>query len=65
MRVFAGYAGWGSDQLEDEIDEGAWFVVDAEPGDLSADDPERLWEQVLRDSRRHWPSSPRFPRTRR
>ena len=48
MRVFAGYAGWGSDQLEAEIDEGSWFVVDAEPGDLSSDDPERLWEQVLR-----------------
>ncbi len=48
MRVFAGYAGWGSDQLEDEIDEGAWFVVDALPADLTATDPERLWERVLR-----------------
>lgn len=48
MRVFAGYAGWGSDQLEAEIEEGSWFVVDADPGDLSSDDPERLWEQVLR-----------------
>jgi putative transcriptional regulator len=48
MRVFAGYAGWESDQLEAEIDEGAWFVVDAEAGDLSAEDPERLWQQVLR-----------------
>lgn len=48
MRVFAGYAGWGSDQLEDEIDEGAWFVVDALPEDLTATDPERLWERVLR-----------------
>lgn len=48
MRVFAGYAGWESDQLEAEIDAGAWFVVDASPGDLSADEPERLWEQVLR-----------------
>ena len=37
MRVFAGYAGWGSDQLEAEIDEGSWFVVDAELADLSSD----------------------------
>jgi len=29
MRVFAGYAGWGSEQLEAEIGEGSWFVVDA------------------------------------
>lgn len=48
MRVFAGYAGWSSDQLEAEIEEGSWFVVDAEPSDLASDDPERLWEQVLR-----------------
>lgn len=48
MRIFAGYAGWGSEQLEAEIDEGSWFVVDAEPGDLSSGDPERLWQQVLR-----------------
>lgn len=48
MRVFAGYAGWGSEQLEDEIDEGAWFVVEALPEDLTATDPERLWERVLR-----------------
>lgn len=48
MRVFAGYAGWGADQLESEIDAGSWYVVEAEPGDLSSNDPERLWEQVLR-----------------
>ena len=48
MRVFAGYAGWGSDQLEAEINQGAWFVVDAETHDLASDDPERLWTDVLR-----------------
>jgi putative transcriptional regulator len=48
MRIFAGYAGWGSDQLEAEIEQGAWFVVDAEPRDLASDAPERLWTEVLR-----------------
>lgn len=48
MRIFAGYAGWGSDQLEDEIAQGAWFVVEAELDDLSASDPEQLWTDVLR-----------------
>ena len=33
LRVFAGYAGWEAGQLETEIDEGAWFVCDALPGD--------------------------------
>lgn len=48
MRIFAGYAGWGSDQLEGEIDQGAWFVVDVDLGDLAVTDPEQLWSQVLR-----------------
>ena len=47
LRCFAGYAGWSAGQLEDEIAEGAWFVVDAEPADLFTDDPAGLWRAVL------------------
>jgi putative transcriptional regulator len=48
FRVYAGYSGWGPGQLQDEIDEGAWYVLRAEPGDVFIDDPERLWRTVLR-----------------
>ncbi len=48
LRVYAGYAGWSPGQLEAEIDEGAWYVVAAEPGDVFAAEPDRLWRQVLR-----------------
>ncbi len=48
MRVFAGYAGWGAGQLRDEIDEGAWYVLSASPGDAFFAEPERLWPAVLR-----------------
>ncbi|MFE1100987.1 YqgE/AlgH family protein [Nocardiopsis alba] len=48
LRVFAGYAGWGPGQLAGEIEEGAWFVVDAHLGDLFGEDPEGLWPRVLR-----------------
>ena len=48
VRVFAGYSGWGAGQLEDEIDEGAWIVVDADPTDALSDDPDDLWRRVLR-----------------
>jgi putative transcriptional regulator len=48
MRVFAGYAGWSSGQLEGEIDEGAWFVVEAAAEDPFSPDPDHLWAAVLR-----------------
>jgi putative transcriptional regulator len=48
IRVFAGYAGWETGQLEDEIDSGAWFVVDAEPDDVLCQDPSVLWTRVLK-----------------
>jgi putative transcriptional regulator len=51
IRLFAGYAGWGEGQLESEIAEGAWFVVDAQPGDALTDDPGQLWAGVLRRQR--------------
>jgi len=48
LRVFAGYSGWGPNQLEGEIDEGAWWVVDALPGDAFSGEPGDLWRRVLR-----------------
>ena len=32
LRIFAGYAGWGEEQLRDEIAEGSWYVVPSTPG---------------------------------
>lgn len=51
LRVFAGYAGWGPGQLEQEIEADAWFVVEAEAGDPFAADADRLWRSVLRRQR--------------
>ena len=48
LRVFAGYAGWGPGQVQEEIEEGAWYVLSAEPADAFAAEPERLWQMVLR-----------------
>jgi putative transcriptional regulator len=48
LRVFAGYAGWGADQLAGEIEEGSWYVVPAEPADAFRADPGGLWRDVLR-----------------
>ena len=48
LRVYAGYAGWSPGQLEAEIDEGAWYLVAAQPRDVFAADPAKLWREVLR-----------------
>ena len=48
LRIFAGYAGWGADQLRAEIEEGSWYVVPAEPGDVFRPDSADLWRDVLR-----------------
>src|ERR1044072_3900621 len=48
LRIFAGYAGWGSGQLEDELAEGAWYVGPGLAGAAFTAAPERLWRAVLR-----------------
>jgi putative transcriptional regulator len=48
MRIFAGYAGWSEEQLDEEIRSGSWFVVPSVATDLFGSDPEGLWMRVLR-----------------
>lgn len=50
VRIFAGYAGWGSGQLEGELATGAWWVTDAELDDVFFTDPRQLWPRVMRRS---------------
>jgi putative transcriptional regulator len=53
LRVFAGYAGWSAGQLEDEIADGSWYVVDSLPSDPFPGTPDALRTAVLR--RQGWP----------
>jgi putative transcriptional regulator len=47
-RVFAGYAGWGPGQLEQELEESAWLTQLALPDDVFTEDPESLWAIVVK-----------------
>ncbi|MDQ1535610.1 MAG: putative transcriptional regulator [Actinomycetota bacterium] len=51
LRIFAGYAGWSDGQLDQEIRDGGWYVVEAEARDAFTAEPERLWFSVLRRQR--------------
>lgn len=47
-RMFSGYAGWDTAQLEWELALDSWFVVDATEADIATDAPHELWRTVLR-----------------
>ncbi len=47
LRVFAGYSGWGPDQLEGEMKTGCWIVLESTPELVFPEDPDTIWEQAL------------------
>jgi putative transcriptional regulator len=51
VRLFRGYAGWSSGQLDGEMDAGAWMVFDAYRTDVFNESPADLWRDVLRRQR--------------
>ena len=53
-RIFAGHAGWGPGQLEDELAEDAWIVEPPRREEVFTEDPEDLWASVLRRKGRRY-----------
>lgn len=51
FRCFLGYAGWSSKQLEAEIAKGSWLLNPMNPELIFTDQPESLWEAVLKEMR--------------
>jgi len=48
LRIFAGYAGWTSGQLENEIQRGDWLTVAIDPGIIFSTEPDRIWADLYR-----------------
>jgi putative transcriptional regulator len=46
-KIFIGHAGWGADQLENELHEGAWHTLPAS-AELVFSTADDLWQSVLR-----------------
>ena len=47
VRIFAGYAAWAPGQLEAELAEDAWFVLEHDGADPFVEDPDELWWEVF------------------
>lgn len=52
VRIYSGYSGWGSGQLEEEIATGSWYVVQASPDDPFDEDGDQ-WRRILRRQSGH------------
>jgi putative transcriptional regulator len=65
LRVYLGYAGWGSGQLEREMARGAWHVVPADADLVFDPEPESVWRRQINRTERliarpiapAWPAS--------
>jgi putative transcriptional regulator len=53
-RVFAGHAGWGPGQLEEEVAEEAWIVEHPRRDEVFTAAPKELWADVLRRKGRRY-----------
>lgn len=47
-RLMVGYSGWGSGQLEAELEASAWLISDVDRDLIFNTPPERMWEAAIR-----------------
>ncbi len=47
LHLFAGYSGWGPEQLEEEIRHGAWYLHKATADIVFHAEPEQGWKEAL------------------
>lgn len=48
FRMFAGYSGWSSGQLDSEVGRGDWYILDADASLVFSDNPYEVWEQLMK-----------------
>lgn len=47
VRLYIGYCGWTSEQLESEVKIGAWYIFDRSEDDVFDAKPETLWSRLI------------------
>ncbi|GJL85852.1 MAG: UPF0301 protein [Micavibrio sp.] len=48
MLFILGYAGWSAGQLDSEIQQNAWLVVDPDPSIIFHDSPDEKWQMAVK-----------------
>ncbi|WP_417610325.1 YqgE/AlgH family protein [Owenweeksia hongkongensis] len=64
IRFFLGYSGWGGGQLDLEITEKSWLVLEHETIDMFKDTPSEMWKNIMMGvggSYPLWANSPMDP----
>lgn len=49
FKFFVGYSGWAPGQLEDEMQEKAWWLGETPSSIIFSDDPEQMWANVVKN----------------
>ena len=50
LRIFEGYAGWSSGQLEQEIEGNTWLVIPPTRELIEMNAPDTAWQNIMRNS---------------
>ncbi len=54
LRYYAGYAGWGPGQLEFELQQGSWYLLQADTDLIFERKAEEIWPQLIRRAEGVW-----------
>lgn len=61
FKFLLGYAGWGPDQLSDEIKINSWYLNDPSPENIFDNEPDNLWNRILKSMGKKYSLISTFP----
>jgi putative transcriptional regulator len=47
LRIYLGYSGWSRGQLENEVNQGGWYIFDGSEGLVFDSNPSTLWSRMI------------------
>lgn len=53
LRIFLGYCGWSRGQLENEVNQGGWYIFDGSDGIVFDSRPSTLWSRMIARTELH------------